>query len=40
MLFNSVEFAFFLSIVFLLYWFLFDYALRRYKHQLMLQNYS
>lgn len=40
MLFNSVEFAFFLPIVFLLYWFLFDYALRRYKHQLMLQNYS
>ena len=38
MLFNSVEFAFFLPIVFLLYWFLFDYALRRYKHQLMLQN--
>lgn len=38
MLFNSIEFAFFLPIVFLLYWFLFDYALRRCKHQLMLQN--
>lgn len=38
MLFNSVEFAFFLPIVFLLYWFLFDYALCRCKHQLMLQN--
>ena len=38
MLFNSVEFAFFLPIVFLLYWFVFDYALRRCKHQLMLQN--
>lgn len=38
MLFNSIEFAVFLPIVFLLYWFVFDYALRRYKHQLMLQN--
>mgnify|MGYP004649446243 FL=1 len=38
MLFNSIEFAFFLPIVFLLYWFVFDYALRRCKHQLMLQN--
>ena len=38
MLFNSIEFAFFLPIVFLLYWFVFDYALRRCKHQLMLQH--
>ena len=38
MLFNSFEFAVFLPIVFLLYWFVFDYALRRCKHQLMLQN--
>lgn len=38
MLFNSIEFAFFLPTVFLLYWFVFDYALRRCKHQLMLQN--
>ena len=38
MLFNSIEFAVFLPIVFLLYWFVFDYALRRCKHQLMLQN--
>ena len=29
MLFNSIEFALFLPIVFLLYWFVFDYALRR-----------
>lgn len=38
MLFNSFEFAVFLPIVFLLYWFVFDYALRRCKHQLLLQN--
>ena len=38
MLFNSIEFAVFLPIVFLLYWFVFDYALRRCKHQLLLQN--
>lgn len=38
MLFNSIEFAVFLPIVFLLYWFVFDYALRRCKHQLFLQN--
>ena len=38
MLFNSIEFAVFLPIVFLLYWFVFDYALHRCKHQLMLQN--
>ena len=38
MLFNSIEFAVFLPIVFLLYWFVFDYALRRCQHQLFLQN--
>ncbi len=38
MLFNSIEFAVFLPIVFLLYWFVFDYALRRCMHQLLLQN--
>ena len=38
MLFNSFEFAVFLPIVFLLYWFVSDYALRRCKHQLMWQN--
>ena len=38
MLFNSFEFTLFLLIVFLLYWFVFDYALNKYKHQLLLQN--
>ena len=38
MLFNSFEFALFLPIVFLLYWFVFDYALSKCKHQLLLQN--
>ena len=38
MLFNSFEFAIFLPIVFLLYWFVFDYALSKCKHQLFLQN--
>lgn len=38
MLFNSFEFAVFLPIVFLLYWFVFDHALRRCKHQLLPQN--
>ena len=38
MLFNSFEFALFLPIVFLLYWFVFDYALNKCKHQLLLQN--
>lgn len=38
MLFNSIEFVVFLPIVFLLYWLVFDYALCRCKHQLMLQN--
>ena len=38
MLFNSLEFALFLPVVFLLYWFVFDYALKNCKHQLQLQN--
>ena len=38
MLFNSFEYLIFLPIVFLLYWFVFDYALSKYKHQLLLQN--
>lgn len=38
MLFCSFEFAIFLPIVFLLYWFVFGYALRKSRHQLMLQN--
>ena len=38
MLFNSFEFALFLPIVFLLYWFVFDYAISKCKHQLLLQN--
>ena len=38
MLFNSIEFALFLPIVFLLYWFVFDYALRGCKRQLWWQN--
>ena len=38
MLFNSFEFVIFLPIVFLLYWFVFDYALSKCKHQLLLQN--
>lgn len=39
MLFNSFQFALFLPIVFLLYWFVFDYALRRCVHQLQWQNF-
>ena len=38
MLFNSFEFLIFLPIVFLLYWFVFDYALRGCKRQLLWQN--
>ena len=38
MLFNSFEFALFLPIVFLLYWFIFDYAMRGCKCQLLWQN--
>ena len=38
MLFNSFEYLIFLPIVFLLYWFVFDYALSRCKYQLLLQN--
>lgn len=38
MLFNSFEFLIFLPIVFLLYWFVFDYAMRGCKRQLFWQN--
>ena len=38
MLFNSFEFLIFLPIVFLLYWFVFDYAMRGCKRQLLWQN--
>ena len=38
MLFNSFEFLIFLPIVFLLYWFVFDYAMRSCKRQLFWQN--
>ena len=38
MLFNSIEFAMFLPVVFLLYWFVFDYALKLSRYQLTLQN--
>ena len=38
MLFNSFEYLIYLPIVFLLYWFVFDYALSKCKHQLLLQN--
>ena len=38
MLFNSLQFAIFLPIVFLLYWFVFDRFLGKSKHQLRLQN--
>ena len=39
MLFNSFEFLIFLPIVFLLYWFVFDYAIRKCKKQLLWQNF-
>ena len=38
MLFNSIEFLFFLPITFLLYWFVFDKFLGGFKYKLMLQN--
>lgn len=38
MLFNSFEFLIFLPIVFILYWWLFDYAMKGSKKQLLLQN--
>jgi len=38
MLFNSIQFAIFLPIVFLLYWFVFDRFIRQSKWQLKLQN--
>ena len=38
MLFNSIQFAIFLPIVFLFYWFVFDRFISKSKHQLRLQN--
>ena len=38
MLFNSIQFAIFLPIVFLLYWFVFDRFISKSKNQLRLQN--
>ena len=38
MLFNSIEFAIFFPVVFLLYWFVFDRFISKSKHQLRLQN--
>lgn len=38
MLFNSIHFAIFLPIVFLLYWFVFERFISKSKHQLRLQN--
>ena len=38
MLFNSFEFLIFLPIVFVLYWWVFGYAMRGSKHQLVCQN--
>ena len=38
MLFNSIQFAVFLPLVFLLYWFVFDRLISGSKHQLRLQN--
>ena len=38
MLFNSIQFALFLPIVFLLYWFVFDRFISKSKSQLRLQN--
>ena len=38
MLFNSIQFAIFLPIVFLLYWFVFGCFISKSEHQLRLQN--
>ena len=38
MIFNSIQFAIFLPVVFLLYWFVFDKWIAKSKHQLRLQN--
>ena len=38
MLFNSFEFLIFLPVVFILYWWLFGYAMKNSKHQLLFQN--
>ena len=38
MIFNSIEFAIFLPVVFFLYWFVFDRWMSKSKHQLRWQN--
>lgn len=38
MLFNSLTYALFLPIVFMLYWFVFGYGLSKSRHQLLCQN--
>ena len=38
MLFNSIQFAIFLPIVFLLYWFVFDRFISKSRHKLRMQN--
>lgn len=38
MLFNSLAFAIYLPIVFVLYWFVFQYLLRNNRNQLLYQN--
>ena len=38
MIFNSIEYALFLPVVFLLYWFVFDKWIAKSKQQLLLQN--
>ena len=38
MLFNSIQFAIFLPIVFLLYWFVFDRFISKSEYQLKFQN--
>ena len=38
MIFNSIQYGLFLPIVFILYWFVFGYAMSRCKRQTLLQN--
>ena len=38
MIFNSIEYALFLPVVFFLYWFVFDRWIAKTKKQLLLQN--
>lgn len=38
MLFNSLEFAIFLPLVFIIYWFICQYLLCNYRYQLQFQN--